>query len=224
MSRSGRALSGETPVRGPIQVSVFAIGKFLPPKEHQRLRMRPRPGNCDRLEEQVLSNRKIRRGDTVLEARGIAKRFPGVVANDHIDFDIRAGEIHAILGENGAGKTTLMKILFGLLQPDGGEIYVQGEKVTFRSPLDAIQLGIGMVHQNRKLIPAHSVLENIILGHPGAGSIPDMKRTGDEIIELCTDTASKSISRPRSGSFRRGEAGRRDPEDPVSRRQDPDPG
>jgi len=127
----------------------------------------------------------IRRGDTVLEARGITKRFPGVVANDQINFDIRAGEIHAILGENGAGKSTLMKILFGLLQPDGGEIYVQGEKVSFRSPLDAIQLGIGMVHQDRKLIPAHSVLENIILGHPGAGSIPDMKRTRDEIVELC---------------------------------------
>jgi ABC-type uncharacterized transport system ATPase subunit len=125
------------------------------------------------------------RGDTILEARGITKRFPGVVANEHIDFDIRAGEVHAILGENGAGKTTLMKILFGLLQPDGGEIYVQGEKVAFRSPLDAIHLGIGMVHQDRKLIPAHTVLENIILGHPGAGSIPDMKKTRDEIAELC---------------------------------------
>ena len=127
----------------------------------------------------------VKRGDTVLEARGITKRFPGVVANDHIDFEIRAGEIHAILGENGAGKTTLMKILFGLLQPDEGEIYVHGEKVAFRSPLDAIHLGIGMVHQNRKLIPAHTVLENIILGHPKAGSIPDMRRTRVEIAEIC---------------------------------------
>ncbi len=126
----------------------------------------------------------VKRGDTVLEARGITKRFPGVVANDHIDFEIRAGEIHAILGENGAGKTTLMKILFGLLQPDEGELYVHGEKVTFRSPLDAIHLGIGMVHQNRKLIPAHTVTENIILGHPRAGNIPDLKRTRDEIAEL----------------------------------------
>ncbi len=127
----------------------------------------------------------VKRGDTVLEARGITKRFPGVVANDHIDFEIRAGEIHAILGENGAGKTTLMKILFGLLQPDEGEIYVHGEKVAFRSPLDAIHLGIGMVHQNRKLIPAHTVLENILLGHPKAGSIPDMRRTRVEIAEIC---------------------------------------
>src|SRR5512137_1035014 len=127
----------------------------------------------------------VKRGDVVLEARGISKRFPGVVANDHIDFEIRAGEIHAILGENGAGKTTLMKILFGLIQPDEGEIYVHGEKVAFRSPLDAIHLGIGMVHQNRKLIPAHTVLENILLGHPKAGSVPDLKRTRDEITELC---------------------------------------
>ena len=127
----------------------------------------------------------VKRGDVVLEARGITKRFPGVVANDTIDFEIRAGEVHAILGENGAGKTTLMKILFGLLQPDEGEIFVHGQKVNFRSPLDAIHLGIGMVHQNRKLIPAHTVIENIILGHPKAGRIPDLKRTRDEITELC---------------------------------------
>jgi ABC-type uncharacterized transport system ATPase subunit len=128
----------------------------------------------------------IKRGQTVLEARGITKRYPGVIANDHIDFEIRAGEIHAILGENGAGKTTLMRILFGLTRPDEGEILVFGEKVNFRSPLDAIHLGIGMVHQNRKLIPAHSVIENIILGHPSAGRIMNLKRTGDEITELCT--------------------------------------
>jgi simple sugar transport system ATP-binding protein len=127
----------------------------------------------------------IERGETVLEARGITKRFPGVVANDNIDFEIKAGEIHAILGENGAGKTTLMNILFGLLQPDEGEIYIGGQSVRFRSPLDAIDLGIGMVHQNRKLVSAHTVLENIILGHPRAGRILDLKRTGDEITELC---------------------------------------
>jgi ABC-type uncharacterized transport system ATPase subunit len=129
---------------------------------------------------------EIKRGDTVLEAKGITKRYPGVVANDHIDFEIKAGEIHAILGENGAGKTTLMKILFGLVQPDEGEIFVFGEKVTFRSPLDAIHLGIGMVHQNRKLIPAHSVIENIILGHPRAGKLLDLKGTAEEITELCS--------------------------------------
>ena len=132
-----------------------------------------------------MSMTEVKRGDTVLEARGITKRFPGVVAHDHIDFEIKAGEIHAILGENGAGKTTLMNILFGMIQPDEGEILVFGEKVNFRSPLDAIHFGIGMVHQNRKLIPAHSVIENIVLGHPNAGRIIDMKRTGGEITELC---------------------------------------
>jgi simple sugar transport system ATP-binding protein len=127
----------------------------------------------------------IRRGDTVLEARGITKRFPGVVANDRIDFEMKAGEIHAILGENGAGKSTLMNILFGLLQPDEGEIYVGGQRVSFRSPLDAIDMGIGMVHQHRKLVSAHSVIENIILGHPRAGRILNLKRAGQEILELC---------------------------------------
>jgi ABC-type uncharacterized transport system ATPase subunit len=132
-----------------------------------------------------MPDQSVKRGDIVLQARGITKRFPGVDANDRIDFEIRAGEIHAILGENGAGKTTLMKILFGLLQPDEGEIYIHGRKVNFRSPLDAIHLGIGMVHQNRKLIPAHTVVENIILGHPNAGAVPDLRRTREEIAELC---------------------------------------
>lgn len=126
----------------------------------------------------------IKRGDTVLEARGITKRFPGVIANDNIDFEIKAGEVHAILGENGAGKTTLMNILFGLYQPDEGELLVGGQNVKFRSPLDAIDLGIGMVHQHRKLVPAHTVLENIILGHPRAGRILNLKRAEDEIMEL----------------------------------------
>ncbi|MES0360262.1 MAG: ABC transporter ATP-binding protein [Anaerolineales bacterium] len=128
---------------------------------------------------------KIARGETVLEARGITKRFPGVVANDQINFEIKAGEIHAILGENGAGKTTLMKILFGEYQPDEGEIYITGKPVKFRSCLDAIDLGIGMVHQHRKLVPAHSVVENIILGHPRAGRVLNLKRAEVEINELC---------------------------------------
>ena len=126
----------------------------------------------------------IQRGDTILDARGITKRFPGVLANDSIDFKIRAGEIHAVLGENGAGKTTLMNILFGLYQPDEGEIVIGGETVNFKSPLDAINRGIGMVHQHRKLIPAHTVIENIILGHPRAGKMLNLKRAENEIIEL----------------------------------------
>lgn len=128
---------------------------------------------------------KYKLGETVLEAKGITKRFPGVLANDQIDFQIKAGEIHAILGENGAGKSTLMKILFGQYQPDEGEIFLYGEKVVFKSPLDAIDRGIGMVHQHRQLISAHTVFENIILGHPDAGKVPDVKRVTREINDLC---------------------------------------
>lgn len=108
--------------------------------------------------------RKAKKGETVLQMKGITKRFPGVVANDNIDLDIKAGEIHAILGENGAGKTTLMNILYGIYQPDEGDIYVNGKKTVIESPKDAIRLGIGMVHQNFMFISTFSVAENIILG------------------------------------------------------------
>jgi simple sugar transport system ATP-binding protein len=99
----------------------------------------------------------------VLELRGITKRFPGVVANDSIDFDLRRGEVHALLGENGAGKSTLMNVLYGLYRPDAGEIVLNGSPITFHSPGDAIRAGIGMVHQHFMLIPVMSVAENIVL-------------------------------------------------------------
>src|ERR671937_373830 len=101
----------------------------------------------------------------VLELQGITKRFPGVVANDHIDFDLRAGEVHALLGENGAGKSTLMNVLYGLYHPDEGEIRIKGEPVRIHSPKDAIGRGIGMVHQHFMLIPVMTVAENIILAN-----------------------------------------------------------
>jgi ABC-type uncharacterized transport system ATPase subunit len=99
-----------------------------------------------------------------LEMRGITKRFPGVLANDHIDLEIRPGEIHALLGENGAGKSTLMNILYGLLAPDEGEIRIGGEVVQLTDPNDAIGRGIGMVHQHFMLVPVFTVAENVILG------------------------------------------------------------
>src|SRR5512138_2126295 len=99
-----------------------------------------------------------------LQMRGITKRFPGVVANNHIDLDVKAGEIHALLGENGAGKTTLMNILFGLARPDEGEILIDGKPVEIADPADAIARGIGMVHQHFMLIPVLTVAENILLG------------------------------------------------------------
>lgn len=99
-----------------------------------------------------------------VEMRGIVKRFPGVLANDHIDLDVREGEIHALLGENGAGKSTLMNILSGLYKPDEGEIWVRGKLVHFSSPKDALRCGIGMVHQHFMLVPSHTVAENVLLG------------------------------------------------------------
>lgn len=102
--------------------------------------------------------------DTVLEMKQITKSFGELLANDHIDFEVRRGEIHALLGENGAGKTTLMKILYGLFSADEGEIHIDGKTATITSPRDAISLRIGMVHQHFMLIPAFTVAENIILG------------------------------------------------------------
>jgi general nucleoside transport system ATP-binding protein len=99
----------------------------------------------------------------VLELRGITKRFPGVLANDRVDFDLRKGEVHALLGENGAGKSTLMNILYGLYRPDEGEIRLNGAPVTIDSPHAAIAAGIGMVHQHFMLIPVMTVAENIVL-------------------------------------------------------------
>lgn len=99
-----------------------------------------------------------------VEMHGIVKRFPGVLANDHVDFELRAGEIHALLGENGAGKSTLMSVLAGLYRPDAGTILVHGQPVHFRSPRDAIAQGLGMIHQHFSLIPSQTVTENILLG------------------------------------------------------------
>src|SRR5919112_2562812 len=111
----------------------------------------------------------------ILELKGITKRFGPVVANDGIDFDLRQGEVHALLGENGAGKSTLMSILYGLYSPDEGEIRVNGEPVEVDSPSRAIELGIGMVHQHFMLVPVMTVTENIVLGEePTSGVLLDL--------------------------------------------------
>jgi ABC-type uncharacterized transport system ATPase subunit len=104
------------------------------------------------------------KNENAVEMRAITKQFPGVLANDHVDFDLKKGEIHALLGENGAGKSTLMNILTGLYHPDKGTIKVHEQQVEFRSPKDAINHGIGMVHQHFMLVPTQSVTENILLG------------------------------------------------------------
>jgi simple sugar transport system ATP-binding protein len=120
-----------------------------------------------------------------LELRGITKRFGPVVANDRIDFDLRQGEVHALLGENGAGKSTLMSILYGLYSPDEGEIRVNGEPVQVTSPSRAIDLGIGMVHQHFMLVPVMTVTENIVLGEePTRGALLDVREGARKVKEL----------------------------------------
>ncbi|GAV21746.1 ABC transporter ATP-binding protein [Carboxydothermus pertinax] len=103
----------------------------------------------------------------ILKMINITKTFPGVVANCNVNFEVYPGEIHALLGENGAGKTTLMNVLYGLYRADAGEIYFNGQKVSYDSAKDAIRAGIGMIHQHFMLIPVHTVLDNIIMGLPG---------------------------------------------------------
>ena len=122
--------------------------------------------------------------ESIIKMIGITKSFPGVVANDDVDFDLRAGEIHSILGENGAGKTTLMNILAGMYQPDKGTITVRGHTVQIRSPQDALKLGIGMVYQHFTLIPNLTVLENLMLGFEG-GLILNLKKARRNLQQIC---------------------------------------
>lgn len=128
--------------------------------------------------------------DYIVEMRHITKRFPGIVANDDVTIQIKKGEIYALLGENGAGKSTLMSMLFGMYEPDEGEIYVRGEKVNITSPNHAASLNIGMVHQHFKLVHNYTVAENIVMGMEPTkkvlGFIPtvDMKKANQEVEEL----------------------------------------
>src|SRR3954452_6143115 len=121
----------------------------------------------------------------VLELRGITKRFPGIVANDKVDLDLRDGEVHALLGENGAGKSTLMNILYGLYKPDEGEVFLNGKRADIDSPHAAIAAGIGMVHQHFMLIPVMTVAENIVLAaEPTRGLLLDTHAAEAKVREL----------------------------------------
>jgi simple sugar transport system ATP-binding protein len=124
-----------------------------------------------------------------LEVRNITKRFPGVLANDRVNFDLRKGEIHALLGENGAGKTTLMNIIYGLYTPNEGEFFIANDEglqqVQIHTPHDAIRAGIGMVHQHFMLVPVFTVAENIILGQEiTKGPTLDLRTAREKIIQL----------------------------------------
>ncbi|MCP3935203.1 MAG: ATP-binding cassette domain-containing protein, partial [Actinomycetia bacterium] len=122
---------------------------------------------------------------SLLEMRGVTKRFPGVLANDRVDFDVKAGEVHALLGENGAGKSTLMKILFGFYPPDEGEVRLDGAPLQISSPNDAIAAGIGMIHQHFMLVPTLTVVENVALGlSSGSRGRPDLAGVSARIVEL----------------------------------------
>lgn len=136
----------------------------------------------------MTESKKLPSGQTrieSLEMRGITKRFPGVLASDHVDFDVKTGEVHALLGENGAGKSTLMKILYGLYHPDEGQVLIDGKSVSISSPTDSINLGIGMIHQHFMLVPTLTVAENVALGLPSSrGLLTDLDRVSQRILEL----------------------------------------
>ena len=161
----------------------------------------------------------------VLELDGITKQFPGTLANDHIEFDLRPREVHALLGENGAGKSTLMNILYGLYRPDEGEIRINGAPVRFHSSKDAIEAGIGMVHQHFMLIPVMTVAENVVLANEPteAGGLFDRRRRPTRVRTLAASFGFAIDPRTRPGAERRPATARRNPEGALPRGRDPDP-
>ena len=129
--------------------------------------------------------------EAALRVEGVTKRFPGVLANDRIDFELARGEIHGLLGENGAGKTTLMNVVYGLYKPDEGRIFINGEAVEIRDPKDALARGVGMVHQHFMLVPVMTVCDNLMLGHEVTRGLPlgplsrvDRDRVFQEVKQL----------------------------------------
>ncbi len=133
---------------------------------------------------EVFPTRNSAQDTVLLSAQGITKRFPGVVANDSVSFSLKAGEVHALLGENGAGKTTLISMLYGLYPPDEGELVCSGRPVRFRAPKDAIAEGVGLVAQHFMLVERHTVAENIALGLPGTPFFRPTHRLKAKLREL----------------------------------------
>ena len=123
--------------------------------------------------------------DLLLRVEGLTKRFGPVVANDDVSFEVRRGELHCLLGENGAGKSTLSSCIYGLYRPERGRLYWQEREVSFGSPGEALRLGIGMVHQHFVLVPAFTVIENIIVGTNAPGIVLDVAAAARRLDELC---------------------------------------
>ena len=131
-----------------------------------------------------------------LKMEDIVKRFPGVLANDHVSFDVNSGEIHALLGENGAGKSTLMRQLYGLYRPDSGKIIINGVEQHFRYPQDAIQAGIGMIHQHFMLVPSLTVVENVALGLKSSkGPLLELTKVEEKVDDIKRTVPHKSGSK-----------------------------
>jgi simple sugar transport system ATP-binding protein len=131
-----------------------------------------------------MATEAINEPNVIVHMHGIVKRFPGVLANDQVDFTLHQGEVHALLGENGAGKSTLMNILAGMYRPDSGTISINGKHVNFNSPQDAIKAGIGMIHQHFMLVPSQTVTENVLLGLNDPPFIINLKNYDDKIRQL----------------------------------------
>ena len=135
----------------------------------------------------------------LLSMHNITKTFPGVLANDDVSFDVRSGEVHTLLGENGAGKSTLMKILFGLYQPDSGEVRLRGEPTSITSPTNAIEQRVGMVHQHFMLVSTLTVAENVALGLPSSrGLRTDLDAVSERIVEISEKYGVAGRSRHRN--------------------------
>ena len=124
--------------------------------------------------------------EEILQVRELTKSFYGVAANDQVDFSLRSGEVHGLLGENGAGKSTLCSVLAGLYRPDSGEVRIKGRPVQFRSPLDASEQGIGMVYQHFKLVSSFTVAENMVLGLKGRDRTASLGHVEEKVRELAS--------------------------------------
>src|SRR5581483_548237 len=172
-------------LRPPQRRARHPVARPRDPVDARRPRPRRRAGACERRAPVTIGSARMAEAP-LLELRGITKRFPGVLANDDVNLDLRHGEVHALLGENGAGKSTLMNILYGLYTPDEGQILLNGTEIDLGSTKAAIEHGIGMVHQHFMLIPVMSVAENIVLATEPrrAGVLLDLDSARRRVREL----------------------------------------